>query len=81
MSWRTTNEYLQKYAKKDALFSPKGHPLEGENVIAKSNGGRECRICKNERNKAYRRRVGIVPNRTPSDKVVQAVLNYRKEFD
>lgn len=28
-----------------------GHPLSGENLVTRSDGGRRCRICKNESNR------------------------------
>src|SRR6185312_12891331 len=31
----------------------KGHELSGDNVIQRSDGGRRCRACRNERSKVY----------------------------
>ena len=39
-------------------YCPQGHPLEGENLVARSlrRGKRECRTCWNEQQKAYYQR-------------------------
>jgi len=44
----------------------RGHPLSGKNLLVEQGGGRQCRECKRERSREWKKKVGYKQERSKS---------------